>query len=282
MADSKSFDWQGHRGCRGILPENSIPGFLRALEFPIKTLELDVVISRDKKVIVSHEPFFSHHICKKPDGSAVSKTEEDSLKIYELSYEEIKAYDCGSRGNKRFPEQKPMVVNKPSLEEMVQAVNAYCQHNNREKPFYNIEIKSRPEWYNTATPAPAEFVSLLLKELKEWGILEKTSIQSFDTAVLNEIHQQNDDVATVFLVENMEGFEANLNKLDFVPRVYSPYFKFVDKALVEQVHAKKMLLIPWTINEVEDMNKLIKLGVDGIITDYPNRISEVKAETSSK
>lgn len=278
MSDS-SFDWQGHRGCRGILPENSIPGFLKALEYPIKTLELDVVISKDKKVIISHEPFFSHEICKKPDGTPVVKEEEEQLRIYELTYEEIKAFDCGSRGNQRFPEQQPMVVNKPSLEDMVNAVNVYCEHNNREKPFYNIEIKSRPEWYDVATPSPEAFAALLLNELEELEILSKTSIQSFDTKVLNALNRQNPNAATVFLVENMEGFEANLEKVDFVPTIYSPYYKYVTAELVQKVHDKKMQLVPWTVNEVADMENLINLGVDGIITDYPNRISEVKLPT---
>lgn len=272
MADQHTFDWQGHRGCRGILPENSIPAFLKALEYPIQTLELDAAVSKDKKIIVSHDPYFSHLICKKPDGTPVTKEEEQQLRIYDLDYEEIKLYDCGSRGNERFPEQKPIVVNKPSLEDMVHAVEAYCNHNKRTKPFYNIEIKSRPEWYDTLVPRPAEFVKLLVDEIRALGIEDRASIQSFDTAVLLELNQQAPNIPSVFLVENLEGFAANMAKLDFVPAIYSPYYKFVDKTLVEEVHAKNMKLIPWTINEKVDMDKLVALGVDGIITDYPNRI----------
>jgi len=275
MSDQENFDWQGHRGCRGLLPENSIPAFLKALEYPILTLELDVVISKDGKIIVSHDPFFSHHISTKPDGQAVTEEEEESLLLYEMTYDQIKTYDCGSRGNKRFPDQRTMFVNKPSLEDIVNPVEIYCKHNNREKPFYNIEIKSRPEWYGKMVPEPAAFVKMLVQEISELGIKKRTSIQSFDTAVLLELNKQAPEVDNVFLVENLEGFEANMAKLDFVPDIYSPYYMFVDSTLVKAVHDKDMRLIPWTINEVADMKRMIELGVDGIITDYPNRISEV-------
>ncbi len=274
MTEQNAFDWQGHRGCRGLLPENSIPAFLKALVYPIKTLELDVAVSKDGKIIVSHDPYFSHHICKKPDGTPVTEAEEKDHKIYELTYEEIKVYDCGSRGNERFPDQQAVVVSKPSLQDMVEAINVYCDHNKREKPFYNIEVKSRPEWYDSIVPQPAEFVKLLLAELVDLGIKENSCIQSFDPAVMLELNTQAPDVTNAFLVENLEGFEANMAKLDFVPDIYSPYFKFIDEALVQAVHAKNMKLIPWTVNEIEDMNKLMELKVDGIITDYPDRIEK--------
>lgn len=276
MADQPAFDWQGHRGSRGLLPENSIPAFLKALEFPILTLEMDVVVSKDKKIIVSHDPHFNHKICKKPDGSPITEEEEKDIAIYKLNYEEIKYYDCGSLGNERFPEQKPLVVNKPSLQAVVEAVNIYCTHNTRDLPNYDIEIKSQPSWYDSLVPPPAEFVALLLKELEELGIKDKTCIQSFDINVMKELNQQAPDVTNSFLVENLDGFDKNMALLDFTPDIYSPYYKFIDEALVKKVHDRGMRLIPWTINEVEEMEKLIELGVDGIITDYPNRIEEVR------
>jgi glycerophosphoryl diester phosphodiesterase len=276
MVDQPVFDWQGHRGSRGLLPENSIPAFLKALEYPVRTLEMDVVVSKDNKIIVSHDPFFNHNICKKPDGTPVTEKEEKDIAIYNLTYEEIKYYDCGSRGNERFPEQKPTVVNKPSLQAVVESVNIYCQHNKRATPFYDIEIKSRPSWYDTLVPPPAEFVALLLEELEQWGIKEQTCIQSFDINVMKELNKQAPKVTKSFLVENLDGFDKNMALLDFTPDIYSPYYKHIDEALIQKVHARGMRLIPWTVNEVEEMEKLIELGVDGIITDYPNRIEEVR------
>ncbi len=276
MVDQNAFDWQGHRGCRGLLPENTIPAFLKALEFPISTLELDLAVSKDRKLIVSHDPYFSYHICKKPDGHPVSEEEEQDHRIFDMTYNEVKAYDCGSRGNERFPDQKPIFVNKPSLEDMVNAVEAYCKHNKRAKPYYNIEIKSKPAWYDSLVPPPAEFVKLVIKEISDLGIKKRSCIQSFDPTVMVELNKQAPKVKNAFLVENMDSFESNLEKLNFTPDIYSPYFKLVDETLVSKVHDKGMKLIPWTVNQKPEMEKLIELGVDGIITDYPNKILEIE------
>jgi len=280
MNTSAETDWQGHRGARGLVPENTIPSFLKALEFPIKTLELDVVVSKDNQVIVSHEPWFSYHICSKPDSSQVTQLEEKNLLIFNMTYDEIKIYDCGIRGNERFPEQQKMPVHKPSLKDVVSAVNTFCSANNRALPFYNIEIKSQPEYYDTLTPNPVEFVKLVLQEVHETGIYDHCNLQSFDINILNEIHKQDSKIPVAYLIESIKSFEKNLELIDFQPDIYSPYHIFVYKELVEKVHAKNMKLIPWTVNEVERMKELVELGVDGIITDYPNLIEQAESNES--
>ena len=277
--NQKTIDWQGHRGARGLIPENSIPSFLKALEYPIKTLELDVAVSKDNQIIISHEPWFSHHICSKPDSTEVTKAEEKSLLIMEMTYEEIKAFDCGSRGNERFPEQQKMNTFKPSLKEMVTEVEAYCKKNNRELPFYNIEIKSHPDYYDTLVPNPTAFVQLVLKDINELGIYDRSNLQSFDVNVLNEINKQDSKIPVAYLIESLNSFEENLKLLDFQPSIYSPYHIFVHQELVNKVRAKNMKLIPWTVNETDRMKELIALGVDGIITDYPNKIEEATSKT---
>lgn len=108
-----NFDWQGHRGCRGILPENSMPAFLKALEYPIKTLELDIVVSGDGQLIISHEPWFNHAICTMPNGDKIPEVDAMKLSLYKMSYDQIREFDCGSIGNERFPEQTKMQVQKP-------------------------------------------------------------------------------------------------------------------------------------------------------------------------
>ena len=278
MADQNAFDWQGHRGARGLMPENTIPAFLKALEYPVKTLELDICVSKDSQIIISHEPWFSHHICSQPDGSPVNEETGKSLLIYNMTYEEVKQYDCGLRGNERFPRQQKMKAYKPSLPDMVRAVEAYCEEKEREKPWYDIELKSNPLGYDTIVPNPQRFVGITLKELKALGILDRCNLQSFDVNVLKEINVQAPGLSTSFLVENEDGFEKNMALLDYTPAIYSPYFLFVDSVLVRQVHAKNMKLIPWTVNDVENMKALIALGVDGIITDYPDLIAEAERE----
>ena len=270
------FDWQGHRGARGLLPENSIPSFLKALEYPeVTTLELDLAVSRDKQLIVSHEPWMSHHICSRPDGKAVNEIEEDSLLIYHMDYETIKSFDCGIRGNSRFPEQQPMKVYKPSLDEVVTAVNEYIQQHNRPEVNYNIEIKSKPAYDGTKTPVPAEFAALVLKKITDLGIKNRTCVQSFDVRPLQELHQMDSTIITALLIDNPRNVQSNIEELGYAPTVYSPHYKTITANTVREVHAKGMKIIPWTVNDTLSMKALIALEVDGIITDYPNRINQL-------
>ncbi len=272
-SDAKTIDWQGHRGARGLLPENTIPSFLKALEFPaVTTLELDLVVSKDSLLIVSHEPWMSHHICTKPDGNPVVEEEAMSLNIYQMTYDEIKTYDCGSRGNERFPEQQAMNIHKPTFAEMVRGVEKYCRQNNRKPPMYNVELKSHPDGYDKMFPQPAEFTKLMLKEIKTLGVRDRVNLQSFDFNVLRAIRQQDPSISMAMLIENQEGVHANLDKLGFVPPIYSPYYQLLSEEVIREIHDKGMQVIPWTVNDPAEMQKLIDWGVDGIITDYPNRI----------
>jgi glycerophosphoryl diester phosphodiesterase len=268
-----AFDWQGHRGARGLLPENTVPSFLKALEFPkITTLELDLAVSKDSQLIVSHEPWFSHHICSHPDGRAVTEEEEDVLLLYQMTLAQIQTFDCGLRGNTRFPEQQKMPVVKPTLQQVVRMAEGVCAQNNRALPRYNIEIKSRPEWDGTHTPPPARFAKLVLAAVNQLGIHDRTCIQSFDKRALQAVHAQDSTIVTALLIENAEGVEANLAELGYTPEIYSPYYMIVTDNLVKKVHEKGMKIIPWTVNETTSMEGLMAIGVDGIITDYPDRI----------
>ncbi|WP_373548767.1 glycerophosphodiester phosphodiesterase [Haliscomenobacter sp.] len=275
-----TFDWQGHRGARGLAPENTLPAFLKALEFPsIQTLELDLAVSADKQVLISHEPWMSAAICSTPAGTAVKAEDESKLLLYQLPYAEIAQYDCGRRGNERFPEQQAMAAHKPLLKEVVQAVQNYCAKNKRSLPSYNIEIKSQPDWDGKRTPPPAEFVKLVLHEIQNLGITNSCCIQSFDPRVLREVRAIAPKMTLALLVENRRGMEANVQELGFTPNIYSPYFALLSAEVVQKAHTMGMQVIPWTVNETSAMQKLIEMGVDGIITDYPNRIpGEVKSE----
>lgn len=270
------FDWQGHRGCRGLLPENSVPAFLKALEYPgVLTLELDLAVSKDRQLIVSHEPWFNPAICRQPGGDSIAKKDEEAFLLYSLTADEIRAFDCGSRGNARFPQQQPMAVHKPTLREVVEAVRAAYPG---KKVRWNIEIKSRPEWDGVRTPPIDEFAALVVAELKALGLEEDANVQSFDVRPLQEIHRIAPALRQALLIENVQGLEANLKRLGFTPQAYSPYYLLVDKKLVHQCHTRGMKLIPWTVNDVPAMRRLIRLGVDGIITDYPDKIAEAVGE----
>jgi glycerophosphoryl diester phosphodiesterase len=275
MANNRTLDVQGHRGCRGLLPENTIPAFKKAIDLGVTTLELDLVISKDKEVIISHEPFFSHEIATTPDGVEITKDTEHSHNMYQLSYNQIKTYDVGNRPHERFPIQQKMSVHKPSFRDMVIEVEAYVTQLGVKKPLYNIEIKRKPNFDNTFHPEASEFAQLVVEVVNSLGIADRTFIQSFDIQSLIETKKQTDNIRLVYLIENEKPIHENIDALGFTPDVYSPYFKLIDQEVVDYCKKKNMQLIPWTVNEVDDMKQQIAIGVDGIITDYPDRLMDL-------
>jgi len=272
------FDLQGHRGARGLAPENTIPAFIKALEIGVTTLEMDAVISKDQVVFVSHEPWMNSAICSHPDGSPVSKEEEKGLRLYEMTAPEIALFDCGSRGNPTFPQQIPTAVSKPTLQSVLEAVSSWSAAHEGAKPRFNIEIKSSPDGDGILHPSVSTYAELLHKVLKGNDVLDRTSVQSFDERALVATHQIDPTVSLVWLISNDEGFEANMAKLPFIPSIYSPNHNLVDAALVQKVHEKGMQIIPWTINETDRMRFLMGLGIDGLITDYPDRAKDVLSQ----
>lgn len=271
--EKSTFDWQGHRGARGLRPENTIPAFLLALEYPdITTLELDIAISKDSVVVVSHDPWMQGSICTQPDGKPIPEEDEQRYALFKMTYDEIKGYDCGSKGNSRFPDQQPMKVYKPALREVVNAVEDQVLATGRSPVFYNIEIKSQPEWDGVFTPEPGAFARMALTEVNQLGIHDRVCIQSFDIRALQAVRALDPSVTLAYLIENMESAEKNLDSLGFTPQIYSPYFKLLSPEVVAGLHDKNIKVIPWTVNDAADMKSMIDMGVDGIITDYPNRI----------
>ena len=268
---SQKLDIQGHRGARGLLPENTINAFIKAVDLGVSTLELDVVISKDEKVVVSHEAYMSAAICLDQDARTIEGSDEKSHNIYQMDYETVRKYDCGIKGNKRFPEQEKVTAHKPLLGEMIEVVEQHISKNNLDPVNYNIEIKSTPKGDNAYHPAPGKFSDIVYKEIKQYLPLERVIIQSFDIRVLQYLHEQYPEVKLAFLVENKLNYKAQLKKLGFEPAIYSPYYKLLDAEIVEKLQKKNIRVIPWTVNDPVEMKLLIEWGVDGIITDYPDR-----------
>ena len=267
-----SFDAEGHRGCRGIMPENTIPAMLHALDLNITTLEMDAVITKDKQVILSHEPFFNHHITTKPDGSLVSDKEEKGLNIFHMTYEETQRYDVGLKPNPAFPKQQKMAATKPLLSEVIEKVEAAVKQKGRKPVFYNIETKSQPATDNVYHPAPEEFVDLLMDVINKASIADRVIIQSFDFRTLKVLHAKYPAMMTAALVEGHDkrSMQQQLDELGFTPTIYSPHHSLVNKAFVDEVHQRNMKIVPWTVNDKAGIDQLKALGVDGIISDYPD------------
>ena len=265
-------DKQGHRGCRGLMPENTIPAFLKAIDLGVNTLEMDVVFTQDNQAILSHEPFLNHEITTLPNGEFVLEADEKALNIYKMPYSEVIKYDVGLKPHPRFPQQFKMQVHKPLLSDMIDMVEKYVKSNNKKAIFYNIETKTTPQTDGIFHPKPKEFVDLLMAVILEKKIEKRVIIQSFDSRTLHYLHKTHPEIKTALLVENFDKkeFSQQIIDLGFTPTIYSPAYELVTQKLVEECKAKKVKLIPWTVNDIEIMKKLLKMGVDGMISDYPN------------
>ena len=302
-----TFDVQGHRGCRGLMPENTIPAFLKALDLGVTTLELDVVISKDHQVVVSHEPYFNSAFSISPEGKPVEKKDEKGLVLYQMNYADIKRYDVGANGNPAYPEQQKIKTYKPLLSEVIEQAEAYRKAKNLPVFSYNIELKSEPSEYNKSQPEPATFCELVAKQLNPDRVNpdrvppdrvnpdrvppdrvnpdrvppdrvppDRVIIQSFDFAMLKQWKQgagagKYPNVRLAALVENLHSPEKNLAELGFKPDIYSPYFRLMSADKIARMHEQGINVIPWTVNQRDDMVRLKSWGVDGLITDYPDR-----------
>ena len=263
----------GHRGWRVQDPENSVIAFTEAIKLGVDVLEMDVVLSADHQLIVSHDPFMHHEICTMSDGSDISASEEEKHNLYQMNVPDIQRYVIGTKIHPRFPEQHHIASHKPTLREVIEAVQPLLTDQQRQAIHWNIEIKSRPEWDNVFHPIPAVYASIAYEELKHAGILDFAVIQSFDSRILIALHQIDPALKLVFLTEDKSFRLDELNKvLGFKPYGFSPYFPFVDQEMVEWCAHENIQLITWTVNEEKDIRKMIELGITEIISDYPERV----------
>ncbi len=270
--DAIPFDKQGHRGCRGLMPENTIPAFKKAIELGVTTLEMDAVITKDKKTILSHEPFFNREISTLPDGSFINENEETSFNIYEMTYKQTTQFDVGLKPHPRFPQQQKIKVHKPLLADVIDFVEALTEKLVVPSVQYNIETKCLPKTDGVFHPKPEEFVELLVGVIKEKKIESRVIIQSFDIRTLQYLHTKYPNIKTSLLFEpaSDKSLQEQLNELGFIPTIYSPCYEIVTPALVSVCQKFNMQLIPWTVNDINVIKKIKQMGVDGIISDYPN------------
>lgn len=276
MNSIQKIDVQGHRGCRGLMPENTLDGFVKAIEIGVTTLEMDVVISKDKKVVVSHEAFFNHEITTLPDGNLLTEKTQESYNIYTMTYNEIKKIDVGMKPHPRFPDQKKIYCIKPLLSDVIEI----CDSISKNKIHYNIEIKRKKDADNEFNPPVEEFVDIVCNEVLKKGIADRTTIQSFDHESIYLVHKRFPSLKPVLLIEDINSPDSHLKKIGFIPYAYSPYYKLVNEDLLKYCKEKKMKLIPWTVNDEVSINQLLELKVDGIISDYPDLVLKIIKDKS--
>jgi len=291
-----AFDLQGHRGARGLAPENTIAGFARALEIGVTTLELDLAMTKDGVVVVSHDPHLNPDITQGPGGRFLTGK---GPAIHSLRFEELQRYDVGrTRPNsayaKRFPEQRPVEDARiPALQDVFDLVKRAEAGHVR----FNIETKITPT-SGTDTPDPETFATAVIKLVQNAGLGPRVTIQSFDWRALAVARRIAPEIERACLtIEG--GEEDNIQRgrpgpspwtagLDVdevggsVPRlvqaagcaIWSPYFRNVTAETVKEAKSLGLRTIPWTVNEPADMQRLIDVGVDGLISDYPDRLRQ--------
>ena len=274
---ARRLEVHGHRGCRGLRPENTLAAFLYALQLGVDVVELDVVISADKQVVVSHEPWLNPSICLDHDGQLIGSDATHPFNLYQMPYAEIRRCDCGQLRHPDFPEQASESSYKPLLSEALATMEAAVQHLGRPPLGYSIEIKSSPEGDNIFHPAPAEFLHLVLAELASAQVGARITLLSFDVRMLRLAHQQQPNLATCLLVEDNLPWHDSIARLGFTPTTFGPDFTSVTEEAVRalRIDFPMLRLVPWTVNEVADMQRLRTLGVDGMTTDYPGRLLSV-------
>lgn len=267
-----AFSYEGHRGARGLYPENSIGAMKVAIDLPkVTTLEMDCHITKDKKVVVYHDDYLNPKFVTYRDGKELRDKDVKGT-IYGYTWKELANFDLGLKGNIDFPEQQKVATPIALLKDLIREAEAYAKNKRKSPMFYNIETKSREgkdhEWH----PAPQEFSDLVLEVVIEQGIAPRTVIQSFDKRTIQYINKTYPQIKTSYLIDakNKKTIKELIADLGFTPFIISPNYKLVDANFVKDAHELGIKVIPWTVNDKNEITALEALKVDGIISDYPN------------
>ncbi len=296
LAAQSAFDLQGHRGARGLRPENTLAAFAHALSLGVSTLELDTAVTRDGVVVVTHDSELNPDITRDASGQWLKQTGPTMLS---MTYAEILKYDVGRTRlttpyGMRFKDQTAVEGQRiPKLSE----VFALARKSGNTSVRFNIETKLDPGKPN-ATPAAAAFAEGVVREIRLAGMEKRSTIQSFDWSTLKVVKRIAPEIATVCLTTLQPGDKewkppspwlGGLDADDFggsVPKlvkaagalVWSPNYLDLKAPMVGEAHALGLLVIPWTANEPDEMARLIEMGIDGLISDRPDLLRRVLAE----
>lgn len=261
----------GHRGTRGLMPENTIPAMEKGIMVGANTVELDVHVSKDGQILVYHDESFNPDYTSMPDGSDIPKEERKKYTFYQMDYADIRKFIIGRKDYPAFPQQQRMDCYTPLLGEMIDSVEAFTQAHRLPPVHWLVEIKSKEKTDGFEQPTPEAFVKLLLPVLDARHLGSRLIVQSFDMRPLQVIHRERPEIQLGFLTDDKnKSFDENIQELGFIPVFYNPNYHLATAALIRQCHDKRMLILPWTVETSDAMGQLESLGVDGIITDYPN------------
>ncbi len=276
------FEIVGHRGNVSLYPENTLEGFISAVSLGVDAIEMDLVISADKEVVVSHEPYMAAATVITPEGKRISRSKQKNYNLYRMTYDSIRQFPTGTLKNKTFRnQQQSSNAHKPLLSEIFEAVENFRKKEGLEPITYYLEAKSRPPDYGIFQPHPREFAELIMEIVSKHQMEEVVIIKSFDANFLNLLKQKYPDIKTSYLIYETPWREG-LNRLDFTPDAIGPYYKQLrTKEQVKEIQARGIKVVPWTINSKNKIKKMINLGVDGIITDYPEYIVNLRKKAGN-
>jgi len=266
----QAFDLQGHRGTRGTAPENTLPGFAAALATGVDTLELDTGVTRDGVVVIHHDRRLNPDIARGPDGRWI---EAPGPLLLELDFKDLQRYDVGrlrpgSDYAARFPEQTPADGARiPRLAELFALVRKAGNDQLR----FNIETKISPAAPAETLP-PEAFARALIAEIRAAGMAGRTTVQSFDWRTLQAVEREAPEIATAYLTGRRRGGSQPQAVHAAGGRIWSPNYEELDSVALVEARRLGLKVVPWTVNEPGFIERFLDLGVDGIITDYPERV----------
>ncbi len=291
-----AFDVQGHRGARGLLPENTLPSFQKALELGVTTIECDMAVTKDRVVVIYHDLWLNPDITRGPDGKWL---EGRGPAIAELTFAQLQQYDVGrlkpgTEYAKQFPDQVPADGARiPRLSDLFDLV----KKSGNTKVGFDCETKVSP-LERSATIAPEEFTRLAIAEIRKAGMAERTMVQSFDWSTLQQVQREAPEIRTMYLSSPrtiapqgqqaspwVAGFDPRAHG-DSVPRavkaaggrIWAPNHTYLTEARLAEARSLGLTVIPWTVNDVGTINKLLDMGVDGIISDRPDLVIRERAK----
>jgi glycerophosphoryl diester phosphodiesterase len=242
----------GHRGARGVLPENTLPAFEYAIAAGVDVLELDVAVTKDNVVVVSHDPHVNPVICKDAPPN---------LAIHQLTLEELRRFDCGALKNPLFPKQKPVPGTRiPTLDDVLAL-------GSRGRFEFNIETKISPKHPELAPP-PEEFARLVLDVVKKRNLVSRVILQSFDFRTLRAMKTLAPSMRLSALYEGTPRSFVEIAK-EAGAGIVSPRYNLVTKAEIDAAHGAGLQVVPWTPNTREEWQRMLDCGADAIITDDP-------------
>ncbi|MEY3399232.1 MAG: hypothetical protein RL220_1826 [Bacteroidota bacterium] len=266
----------GHRGCRGLRTENSIDSCTHAFAAGAEYIEIDIVVTSDHKLLVSHDPWMNAVLCSYPDGSIIRPEEEKDINIYMMTLSEAQQFRIGDRPEPRFPFQQTNPGAKPALKEVMDCISQLTLPDHHPRGL-NIEIKSREGWDGLYHPAPDVYVDLLLNELESYGYSGKIILQSFDPRILIELQRRNAPYPLVFLTETEPDPEKVMDLFNFSPWGIGVHHGLITRDYLVACRERGVELLAWTVNEEHDIMEMMKLGVRHLITDYPDRAARCRS-----